>query len=125
MYYKVDDYTDVSILEEFTLEKYIITRQKLCEDQHGAPCTLCAGFINVAKHIAENGFLQLSTAFHMTSPNVKYKSKDAKRKLLQMPLAALRITTGKNEVVYLVAKNSNLTLARRMLGKVACQANVN
>ncbi len=114
---------DVSTLEGFTLNKYITTRQRLCEAEHVQHCTLCTSFINVAKHIAENGFIQLNTAFRMTSPNIKYKSKDAKRKLLQMPLAALRINTGKKEVIYLVAKNNNLTLARSMLGNVVCEEN--
>ena len=123
LYKKVDDYMDVSTLEGFTLNKYITTRQKLCEAEHVQHCTLCTSFINVAKHIAENGFIQLNTAFRMTSPNIKYKSKDAKRKLLQMPLAALRINTGKKEVIYLVAKNNNLTLARSMLGNVVCEEN--
>lgn len=90
-YKHVDDFTDVSRLEGFTLEKYIVTREKLCEAEHAPHCTLCAGLINVAKHVADNGFMRLNAAFHTTSPEVKYKSKDAKRKLLQMPLAALRV----------------------------------
>ena len=120
-YLHVDDYTDVSKLEGFTLEKYIFVREKLCETEHAPNCTTCAGLISVAKHISENDFMRLSTALHMTSPGVNYKSKDAKRKLLQMPLAALQIWQRKGNVIFLVSKNNNLTLARSMLTRVDCK----
>ena len=120
-YIHVDNFTDVSKLEGFTLEKYIVTFKKLCKTEHAPSCTTCSSFIAVAKHIAENGFIRLSTAFSITSPTVKYKSKDAKRKLLQMPLAALRIKLHESNAIYLVAKNNNLTLARSILSKVDCR----
>lgn len=71
-YKKVDDYTDVSSLQGFTLEQYIATREKLCQAEHNQHCKPCAGLLNVGKHIAKNGFIKLNDAFRMTSPELKY-----------------------------------------------------
>ena len=114
-YIKVDNFTDVSRLDSFTLDMYILTKEKICHGEHKQPCKACIGLLSVAKSILHKGFIQLNEAFAMSSPGIKYKAKDAKRKLLQMPLAALRINESKHDVIYLVSKETNLELTRSLL----------
>ena len=114
-YIQVDDVTDVSRLEGFTLDKYILTKENICYEEHKQPCTACIGLLSVAKQILDEGFIKLNEAFAMSTPGVKYKAKDAKRKLLQMPLAALKIKEGKTYTIYLVSKDTNLQLTRSLL----------
>ena len=114
-YVQVDDVTDVSRLEGFTLDKYILTKENICYEEHKQPCTACIGLLSVAKQILDEGFIKLNEAFAMSTPGVKYKAKDAKRKLLQMPLAALKIKESKTYTIYLVSKDTNLQLTRSLL----------
>ena len=114
-YIQVDDVTDVSRLEGFTLDKYILTKENICYEEHKQPCTACIGLLSVAKQILDEGFIKLNEAFAMSTPGVKYKAKDAKRKLLQMPLAALKIKESKTNTIYLVSKDTNLQLTRSLL----------
>lgn len=114
-YIQVDDVTDVSRLEGFTLDKYILTKENICYEEHKQPCTACIGLLSVAKQILDEGFIKLNEAFAMSTPGVKYKAKDAKRKLLQMPLAALKIKESKTYTIYLVSKDTNLQLTRSLL----------
>ena len=75
---------------------YILAKEKICFEEHKQPCKACIGLISVVKQILHDGFLKLNEgSFSMSSPGIKYKAKDAKRKLLQMPLAALRIKEAK------------------------------
>ena len=103
-YIQVDDVTDVSRLEGFTLDKYIVTKENICYEEHKQPCTACIGLLSVAKQILDKGFIKLNEAFGMSTPGVKYKAKDAKRKLLQMSLAALKIKESMTCTIYLVCK---------------------
>lgn len=114
-YIQVDDVTDVSRLEGFTLDKYILTKENICYEEHKQPCTACIGLLSVAKQILDEGFIKLNEAFAMSTPGVKYKAKDAKRKLLQMPLTALKIKESKTYTIYLVSKDTNLQLTRSLL----------
>lgn len=114
-YIQVDDVTDVSRLEGFTLDKYILTKENICYEERKQPCTACIGLLSVAKQILDEGFIKLNETFAMSTPGVKYKAKDAKRKLLQMPLAALKIKESKTYTIYLVSKETNLELTRSLL----------
>ena len=55
------------------------------------PCSVCEGLITVGKSVLENGYILLSEAFKLASPGVKYSAEHARRKLLQLPLVAIRI----------------------------------
>ena len=105
-YDKVDDFTDISALEGFTLESYVATKEKICISEQ-----LCTGLLTVAKRIADDGYIRLTEAFSISRTGVKYKSTFAKRKLRQMPLAAIRIKEKKNHAVFLLPRESNLELA--------------
>jgi len=61
--------------------------------------------------------MRLNKTFAVSNPGQQYKSTHAKRKLLQMPLVAVKIKadTCRGKVVYLVDKNANLTTVRSIL----------
>lgn len=119
-YIKLDDFTDVSKLDGFSLDMYIVTKEKICYQEHKQPCTACVSLICVAKQILHKGFIKLNETNTMSSPGVKYKVKNAKRKLLQMPLATLRIKEADIDAIYLVAKESNPKLVRTLLERKNC-----
>ena len=128
---KVDDFTEISALEGFTLQSYVSAKEKICIAGHIQPCKLCTGLLTVAKQIVANGYIRLNEAFSISSPSIKYKSTDAKRKLLQMPLAVIRIKEKNNHAVFLVPRESNLELARSLLSRldsesdISCKQHVN
>lgn len=52
---------------------------------------LTAGMLQVAKTVLDSGFCTLPYAFKVVSPNVAYNAERARRKLLHMPLVAVRV----------------------------------
>lgn len=62
--------------------------------------------VEFARYIVEHGFIQLSVAFKMVSPNVSYFVTKTGRKHLQMPLAAIDVGEKKTGTyfIYLVEK---------------------
>ena len=67
--------------------------------------------------------MRLNEAFSISSPGVKYKSTDAKRKVLQLPIAAIRVKEKKTHAVFLVPKGTNLELARSLLSRLDSELN--
>ena len=79
----------------------------MCSSSHCKACD-CDGMLRVGKDIESKGVLKLSEAFRLCSPNVKYSSFQARRKLLQMPLAVVGVVLPKKETVcYTCLKNRN------------------
>jgi len=74
--------------------------------------------------IADEEYIRLTEAVSISSPGVKYKSPFAKRKLLQMPLAAIRIKEKNNHAVFLLPRESNLELARSLLSRLDSESDV-
>ncbi|KAL9983134.1 hypothetical protein ACROYT_G005266 [Oculina patagonica] len=62
--------------------------------------------LKVAKEVTSKGFVKVRDAFELCSPGVKYSSFQARRMLLQMPLAVIGVGTLKEETfcLYLVEK---------------------
>ena len=83
-----------------TLEEYIRARSLVCIRNHKKPCNECDGLIRVASEIREKGFLKLSEVFKLCSPQVKYKPVEARRKLLQIPLAVVGMGTLKEQYFF-------------------------
>ena len=96
---------------------FILTKEKTCYGEHKQPCKAFIGLLSFAKRILHEGFIQLNEAFAMSTPGIKYKARDAKRKLLQIPPAALRVNESMLDVIYLVSKETNLDLTRSLLKK--------
>ena len=90
---------DISVSNcEHTLSEYAATLPKYCSLMHKSTCSVCPAFLSVAKKILENGFVQLAEAFKSAFPQVTYHSNSAKRRLLQLPLAAIPIGEQKSGV---------------------------
>jgi len=60
-------------------------------NSHEQPCEQCHRMLKVAGTVLKEGFCLLSDAFRIVSPTVGYTAEHACRKLLQSPLAAVRI----------------------------------
>ena len=90
-----------------SLKEYIFVCMEYCLLHHDQPsCSECSALIKAANLIADNGFYPMSVAFKSCFPNVTYSSAIAKRKLVQLPLAAITIGTpasGKSEVYLMEA----------------------
>ena len=103
--YQYDTLADgvyVSKLQELSLHEYCIARRSFCSSFHGnRVCTECPQMIKAAMIVMDNGVCTLSSVFREVFPDVTYNSSNAKRRLLQLPLAAFRIhelSSGKAEV---------------------------
>ena len=73
-----------------SLKDYCIARKYYC-DLHHTNCTKCDRMIMAGTDILENGVLPLTAVFKKCFPGVTYHTFNAKRLLLQMPLAAVRL----------------------------------
>ena len=71
------------------IEPYYLTTAKIVI----VKSTECPGLLFVANSIVAERYVKLSTAFCSAFPGVTYHAKNAKRKLLKMPIAALRVGT--------------------------------
>ncbi len=120
---KINDSIFVSKMEGLSLVEYVKVCSFVCKNRHKQTCTDCNGKIKVARYILEHGYIKLSNAFAMCSPCLaKYSPKDARRKLLQLPLAAIGAGNQRKGTyaLYLVKKNSQLSysLFQTLLNKV-------
>ena len=88
--HKVCDGVYIS-LNKMSLPHYIKSRQEYCHRYHKIPCITCQKFISVALLILKDGLCLLPDAFNIVSPDIKYTTEKARRKLLQMPLIAITI----------------------------------
>ena len=116
-YQIVDDDTDMSVFEGLNLEEYLKVKHHICTTEHSQPCSNCSSLIEIGNEISKEGYMRLNKAFSISNPGQIYKSTHAKRKLLQIPLVAIKISA-ENEggkVIYLVDKNANLATAKGLL----------
>ena len=87
----VDDTICVSKVNQLTLHEYIDVRSYVCLHHHDSDCMKCPPMLSAAKMIVTNSICPLPDIFKTFFPNVTYNSYQAKRRLLQMPLATIRI----------------------------------
>ena len=85
------DTVHVSFVCGLTLAEYIAARSEHCLHTHSQPCSGCSRMLQVASIVYKEGYCTLSEAFSIVSPDVKYTAQHARSKLLQMPLACLRV----------------------------------
>ena len=69
----------------------MIARLEHCLNKHVQPCSNCSRMLQVCATVHKEGYCTLSQAYSVVSPDVPYTAQHAQRKLLQMPLACLRI----------------------------------
>ena len=74
-----------------SLGDYALERSEFCSRTHHQPCRKCSELLKVANTILKEGFITLREAYQLVSPNTKYDTEKAKRMLLQLPLASIRV----------------------------------
>ena len=83
----------------------------ICQKEHIQPCSRCEGLSKVASEVIACGFMKLKSAFQLVSPDVlQYKASEARRKLLQMPLACIGVGDRSKGTycLYIVEKQSTV-----------------
>ena len=98
-----------------TLSEYRIARRAYCQMYHTpSPCSDCESFLKAADMILENGIEALSVVFKAAFPAVTYHPINAKRRLLQMPLVAIRISRPQKcqSQLYLLEKSEGFDYAK-------------
>ena len=74
-----------------TLEEYIHVRSYVCSTEHNQPCSQCASMLSIANTVFTNGYCKLSESFKTAFPTASYKTDIARQRVLQMPLACIRL----------------------------------
>ncbi len=59
--------------------------------EHHQPCSGCLSFIEIGNEISREGYMRLNKEFSVSNLGQRYNSTHAKRKLLQISLAAIKI----------------------------------
>ena len=91
-----------------SLQQYVEVFSLFCKIKHLTPCTDCDLLLKVAKHIISEGYISLKHAIEISSPGITYTSLHARRKLLQMPVAAIGVGSKSEGTfsLYLVEKQA-------------------
>ena len=74
-----------------TLAEYVTARGYFCNINHSQSCIECKSMIQAGKMVLEDGIVPLADVFKAVFPTVTYHSLNAKRRLLQMPVVAIRV----------------------------------
>ena len=101
-YEQQSDSVSVSKLNQLSLQEYCQARKVYCSLYHNRSlCPDCTNTIKAAEIILEAGICTMSSVFRTVFPEVTYHTPYAKRRLLQMPVVAIRIqepSSGRAEV---------------------------
>ena len=82
----------VSNLNGISLPEYCTVKSFLCKKFHQHLCCVkCSPMIQAACQIIDEGIVPMASVFRKVYPNVTYISANAKRRLLQLPIVAVRI----------------------------------
>ena len=81
----------ISLFRGLSLVQYILARNTDCHNRHMQPCCKCSAMLSVAAHVVKEGYCMLAEGFKSAFPGQKYKTDIAIARLLQMPLAVIRV----------------------------------
>lgn len=90
---KLADNMYVSLFRGLSLKEYTIVHNADRQNRHKQPCSGCAALLLVANYVVREGHITLSKAFKMAFQSQAYKADIAKQRMLQMPLACVRVGT--------------------------------
>ena len=88
---RLADNVYISLFRGLSLKEYVSVRTMDCHSRHTQPCFQCAALTSVANRVEQEGHIRLSTAFKMAFPSQAYKADIARQRMLQMPLACIRV----------------------------------
>lgn len=119
MYTIIDDSICVSKMNQLNLQEYVNVRKYVCLQNHDSDCIKCSPMLAAAEMILKESIYSLPVLFKTFFPSVSYNSHQAKRRLLQMPLATIRIgsPSSGNSMVYVMEffKGVDYSNLRRVL----------
>ena len=81
----------ISRIADLSLEEFIEACIENCSIYHRNNCAKCSRLVNAAHVILQCGICSLSYVFRTVFPDINYTPKQARCRLLQLPLAAIRI----------------------------------
>lgn len=101
-YTQLSDEVSVSKFKELSLQEYSYICELYCSQYHRKSCSKCPLMIKAANLVLESGICSLQSVFKEVFPGVTYHTGNAKRRLLQMPIAAIQVQDGSTNrpVVY-------------------------
>lgn len=88
---KQSDSVTISLITELSLSDYSKARILYCKLYHESTCVNCARIVDFIQIITEEGYCLLRKAFNIVCPGIIYSPDKARRKLLQIPVVAIRI----------------------------------
>ena len=87
----IDDSVCVTKLTNLSLQQYVALSKHLCEKEHEADCVHCSPIIQAAEIVVGEQIRLLSNVFKHVLPGITYNSRNAKCRLLQMPVVAIPV----------------------------------
>ncbi len=95
--YKQDTGVYISSIpaSEFNLQDFVNIRSSFCSRKHNCcdvMCKECTALVNFAQKIQKECVVELATAYKFCFPLVNYKSDQAVRKLMQMPVTIVQMS---------------------------------
>ena len=96
----------ISQINNLTLSEYFAARTHYCNINHSTVCKAgCSSMIQPAQMVLDGCIVPVCVVFEKAFPVSTYLSSNAKRRLLQMPLVALRISKSEHQSeLYLMEK---------------------
>ena len=96
----------ISQINNLTFSEYCAARTHYCNINHSTVCKAgCSSMIQAAQMVLNGCIVPVSVVFKKPFPVSTYLSSNAKRRLLQMPLVALRISKSEHQSdLYLMEK---------------------
>ena len=116
----LSEFVCVSNVNTLSLEEYCCVCQYLCSQSHAQfQCKECPAYVLAAKMILKEKLCTLSAVFKGCFPHIRYKTDSAKRCLMCMPLASIRVgepSSGKSQTFVMeLVPNADYNMVRHIL----------
>lgn len=82
---------------DFSLDDFVTVRPCYCSIFHkleNTDCKECSGLVDFARQVQDRGIVELASTYQACFPHLKYRSEQAVRKLMQIPVAVVQMKLG-------------------------------
>jgi hypothetical protein len=100
---KVEEGVRESQFDVLNLAEYVFAKESYCHLYHNDCKQRCKEMVTAGRIVLEEKFVPLPGLWRRSFPTINHDSEKAQRKLLQMPVACLKLTRG----CYVVEKSSH------------------
>lgn len=83
------DSVSESKVSTLSLEEYRLSRNRYCQLHHSGKVCDCQSMLSAADTVLREGICSLSYVYRTAFPHLQYQPTQAKRRILQLPLAAI------------------------------------